>query len=150
MTSKTDGERIHHSEVSLRTWELIRKELTGAPAVIREITEHIAQNMGKGIRTALLAACAMDTDESVTPVAVNASASIELLHLATLVHDDIVDDARCAAAWLRFKAGSARRKLCFAATGWYAKRFGQAVSVDYNASDLAGSRAEVFSLRVSL
>lgn len=146
MTSKTDGSRFPHGEVPLRTWELIRRELMGAPAVIREITEHIAQNMGKGIRTMLLAACAMDEDGTVPPYTVNAASSIELLHLASLVHDDIVDDApmRRGMASVQGRFGKEKAVLC---GDWLVcKAVGQAVNLDDSVSELAGEPARAVRL----
>jgi geranylgeranyl pyrophosphate synthase len=45
------------------------------------------------IRARALLSCAMDGDGLINPDAIKAAAAVELLHLATLVHDDIIDDA---------------------------------------------------------
>ncbi len=71
----------------------IKRMLRGAPAVIRQQTSHLSKAAGKMIRARALLCCAINTDGTISPDAVKAAASAELLHLATLVHDDIIDDA---------------------------------------------------------
>lgn len=71
----------------------IKSILKGAPAVIRGMTKHLSKAAGKCIRAKALIACALCADDTVSPDAVKAAAAAELLHLATLVHDDIIDDA---------------------------------------------------------
>jgi heptaprenyl diphosphate synthase len=49
--------------------------------------------MGKGARSLLLLSCASDERGEAPRSAVYAAAAMELFHLATLVHDDVIDDA---------------------------------------------------------
>lgn len=72
---------------------LLDRTLKNAPPPVSEMTSHLAMARGKGIRTVLLLNCAADADGLVSDEAVGAAAAIELFHLATLVHDDIIDDA---------------------------------------------------------
>ena len=64
----------------------------GAPADVQDLIEHILSSGGKRVRPAvtLLAARCYGVE---TEWAVTMAAAIELLHIATLVHDDTVDDA---------------------------------------------------------
>ncbi len=79
---------------ALRLTELeIQKCLKTAPPLIRRQTSHLARATGKGIRARALLACSIGSDGLVRHDAVNAAAAVELLHLATLIHDDIIDDA---------------------------------------------------------
>jgi len=71
----------------------VRRLLKSAPALIRHMTSHLAKAPGKMIRARALLACAVKRDGTINPDAVKAAAAAELLHLATLVHDDIIDDA---------------------------------------------------------
>ena len=78
----------------------LKKTLLSAPMAIRTQTRHLAKAQGKNIRASALlcAACTNNIDknsnaEYVKPEAVDAAVAIELLHLATLVHDDIIDKA---------------------------------------------------------
>jgi len=73
--------------------EQIKLLLKSAPVVIRPMTSHLAGAFGKMIRAKALLACALDRNNLVSPDAVKAAAAIELIHLATLVHDDIIDNA---------------------------------------------------------
>lgn len=67
--------------------------LSTSPFVIREYTGHLALTTGKLVRTKALLIAAMDESDMIHPDAVKMAASIELIHLATLVHDDIIDNA---------------------------------------------------------
>lgn len=67
--------------------------LSTSPMIIRGYTEHLIKSKGKFIRATSLIVCAQDEEGFVHPNAVKFAASVELLHLATLVHDDIIDDA---------------------------------------------------------
>ena len=58
-----------------------------------EITSYLAQSTGKGVRALLLLTAATDADGKVPDDAPKAAAALELLHMATLVHDDVIDDA---------------------------------------------------------
>ena len=71
----------------------VEKHLSSAPPVIRNYTAHLAKSTGKFIRAYGLMACSMDEEDKVPAEAVTLASAVELLHLATLVHDDVIDDA---------------------------------------------------------
>lgn len=71
----------------------VERILGTAPVLIRSYTSHLAKARGKFIRTQALLACALDEQDMVDPDAVIFGSAIEILHLATLVHDDIMDEA---------------------------------------------------------
>ena len=71
----------------------LKKRLTDTPALVRPLTVHLSRAPGKGIRASALLACALERGGAVPGDAVKLAAAVELLHLATLVHDDILDDA---------------------------------------------------------
>lgn len=86
-------DKLEYDE-ALRWTELeVRKLLKTAPPLIRPQTSHLAQATGKGIRARALLVCAIEGDGLVSRRAVKAAAAVELLHLATLIHDDIIDEA---------------------------------------------------------
>lgn len=71
----------------------VERLLTKAPRLIREYTAHLAQSRGKMVRAHALLASS-ETAAGIIPAdAVRFASAIELLHLATLVHDDVIDDA---------------------------------------------------------
>lgn len=76
---------------------LVKKEasrtLLSSPGVVRKYTEYLAGSQGKYIRAESLIACSMDRNGMISQSAVKLAAAIEILHLATLVHDDVIDDA---------------------------------------------------------
>jgi heptaprenyl diphosphate synthase len=67
--------------------------LLGAEEPVADVARHLAAQTGKGLRASLLLAAASGPDGQVAADAVPAGAALELLHLATLVHDDVIDDA---------------------------------------------------------
>ena len=92
----------------------MQRLLRTAPPVIRHLTRHLAKASGKMIRARALLACALLPDGRVRTDAVRAAAAAELLHLATLVHDDILDDAdkRRGIETLHRKFGEKHAVLC--------------------------------------
>lgn len=77
--------------------ELVRSEvdnsLSASPLIIRSYTKHLTESKGKFIRAVSVLICAEDKDGLIHPNAIKVAASIEILHLATLVHDDVIDNA---------------------------------------------------------
>lgn len=64
-----------------------------APAA-RESLRYTFTHRGKRLRPALVFFSGWENAETVSPELVRAAATVELIHLATLVHDDILDDAK--------------------------------------------------------
>ena len=87
MTNYTFEEGI--SEVIKKT----ESTLTLAPRIISQYTAHLAEARGKLIRARALLACSLDSENRVNQDSVQMATAIELFHLATLVHDDVIDDA---------------------------------------------------------
>lgn len=86
-------DKFEYDEALRRTELEVQKLLKTAPPLIRPQTSYLAQATGKGIRARALLVCAIEGDGLVSRRAVKAAAAIELLHLATLIHDDIIDEA---------------------------------------------------------
>ena len=61
-------------------------------ALLNRITYYIAQTKGKQVRPMFVFLCAKTAGE-VSPLTHNSACLIELLHTASLVHDDVVDDS---------------------------------------------------------
>lgn len=87
------AKRLGYSAALAETAALTRRTLTTAPLLIRPVTAHLSRAAGKQLRARLLLCCALDENDSVHERAVTVAAAVELLHLATLVHDDIIDDS---------------------------------------------------------
>lgn len=84
---------IKYDEAFKSVRDEVDKVLSSSPKVIRGYTEHLKASNGKFIRAHSLLSCAEDGDGFIHPNAVKFAAAIEILHLATLVHDDVIDDA---------------------------------------------------------
>ena len=97
-----------------KTEQLLQTHLKSAPLVVRPQTKHLAKAGGKKIRARTLLACAVRADGLIDEGAATAAAAIELMHLATLVHDDIIDDAstRRGIRTLNKKFGEKSAVLC--------------------------------------
>ncbi len=73
--------------------EEINRELSNAPIIIRQYTKHLTDSSGKFIRSIALLTCAQNENGLIHPNAIKFAAAIEIIHLATLVHDDVIDNA---------------------------------------------------------
>jgi octaprenyl-diphosphate synthase len=73
--------------------EVLRQQLRESSGAVRDMTDHVSRFEGKQLRAALLLltgeATGNTTDEHPTVAAI-----VEMIHLATLVHDDILDGAK--------------------------------------------------------
>ena len=74
------------------TKQWIDQALVSTPAPFRPRTEYLTRAHGKFLRAQALLISAQD-DTGIKPAATKAAAAVELLHLATLVHDDVIDNA---------------------------------------------------------
>jgi heptaprenyl diphosphate synthase len=85
-----------------------------APNVISQYTGYLAESRGKLIRVRALLACSLDQANLVNQESIQLAAAIELFHLATLVHDDIIDDAdtRRGLPTLQKKFGKRTAVIC--------------------------------------
>lgn len=97
-----------------QTKEEVDRILLTAPLLIRRYTSYLTQTHGKFVRARAVLACAMDEEGSIGEDAIIFAASIEILHLATLVHDDIMDDAslRRGQETLQKKFGKRTAVIC--------------------------------------
>ena len=66
--------------------------LRGDSPLISSIARHLLRSRGKRMRPAFLFLASRAADQF-TEHAVDASLAIELIHTATLLHDDVVDEA---------------------------------------------------------
>lgn len=92
----------------------VDRMLSSSPWIIRSYTRHLARSVGKFIRAASVIACAQDEEGNIPERAVKLAAAVEILHLATLVHDDIIDDAdlRRGETTLQKKYGKRTAVIC--------------------------------------
>jgi octaprenyl-diphosphate synthase len=72
--------------------EVLAKELSSDFPLVDELGKYVGRNAGKRLRPAVLFLSAK-TIAGVSPTHIQAAAAVELIHTATLVHDDILDGA---------------------------------------------------------
>jgi heptaprenyl diphosphate synthase len=92
----------------------IEKILSTSPKIIREYTMHLGKSFGKLMRAKSILICAENEQGLVHRNAVTLATAIELLHLATLVHDDVIDrsDMRRGKVTLQKKYGNRTAVIC--------------------------------------
>jgi len=88
--------------------------LSTAPFIVRKYTAHLKLSRGKYIRTIALLTCAENKEGLIHPDAIKFAVAIEILHLATLVHDDVIDNAnvRRGVITLQKKYGQKTAVIC--------------------------------------
>ncbi|MDD3173779.1 MAG: polyprenyl synthetase family protein [Herbinix sp.] len=84
---------IRYEEAINLVKDKIDQNLSNSPFIIRKYTKHLISSKGKFIRANSLIICAEDKQGNIHPNAITLAAAIEILHLATLVHDDVIDNA---------------------------------------------------------
>lgn len=107
-------DELNFDEAMRRTESEINHQLKSTPSVIKRLTSHLSRATGKNIRAKSVLVCSMRHDGRIGGDAVKIAAAVEILHLATLVHDDIIDDAdkRRGATALHRKFGEKSAILC--------------------------------------
>lgn len=76
-----------------RTEAELRLESVGSVEAVSQIAQYLQSNGGKRLRPMmLLVTCRLFQEPS--PEAIRLAAVVELIHTATLVHDDVIDEAR--------------------------------------------------------
>jgi len=83
---------ISLDEAIKQTNRTISESLKRFSGGLEELTAYMERALGKGARMRLLLNAAMDNNGMIPLNAPKAAAAIEILHMATLVHDDIIDD----------------------------------------------------------
>ncbi len=109
-----DITHIDFNRALSKSREEVDKALFSSPALVKTYVQHMAGTKGKFIRGVSLLTCAINKDSLVDINAVKLAAAIELLHLATLVHDDVIDDAdiRRGALTLQKRFGKKTAVIC--------------------------------------
>lgn len=78
-----------YTDSSRQVTEILRNN----HGILGQAVNYLAGAAGKGIRARLLLECAVNEQKQVPLDACKAAAAVEIFHLATLVHDDVIDDA---------------------------------------------------------
>jgi len=114
MKSQNKVEFIDYDRALDLVKEKVYKALNDAPAIVRKYTRHLTISTGKYIRAVSVLICAQNREGKIHPNAISVAAAIELLHLATLVHDDVIDNApiRRGNVTLQKKYGSKTAVIC--------------------------------------
>lgn len=118
MTSIAQMNHVKKEFMHEEAFKLIKKEvnrvLCTSPIIIREYTKHLGKTTGKFMRASSLLVCAQDDRGFIPQNAITLAGAIEILHLATLVHDDVIDNAdiRRGSVTLQKKYGNRTAVIC--------------------------------------
>lgn len=82
-----------HQDLALVEEEFDRN-ISDASSLVSSIARYLQEGGGKRVRPALLLLASRLVNGDASPAAVRMAAVMEMLHTATLVHDDIIDEAR--------------------------------------------------------
>jgi octaprenyl-diphosphate synthase len=92
MTPEEIVSLVHH-DLALVEQEFDRS-VSDSCALVSSIAHYLQEGGGKRVRPALLLLASRLVSGDASPSAVRMAAVMEMLHTATLVHDDIIDEAR--------------------------------------------------------
>jgi heptaprenyl diphosphate synthase len=94
--------------------EQVTKVLYAPVPGLSDMTSYLAQSTGKNMRSLVLLNAATNPENKVHDDAIKAATAIELLHMATLIHDDVMDDAdmRRGIPALHQKFGTKNAVIC--------------------------------------
>ncbi len=70
----------------------LKKELVSDDELINDIHQHLLKMVGKFLRPALTILCSRLENKN-APSAIQLAVAVELIHTATLIHDDIIDNS---------------------------------------------------------
>lgn len=114
INSKNETALIPADEAFEMAVKEMEEAIAKAPRVVRQYTGHLLSSRGKNIRAGALIACSQNEEGLVHPNTAKIAAAIEILHLATLVHDDVIDDAdlRRGELTLQKKYGKKTAVIC--------------------------------------
>lgn len=90
--SNGPGSRTGRAEPGDEVEALVARALTSSDGSAASVVLHLLRNGGKGLRPRLVALAASCGRRPEAPVE-QAAAAVEVLHVATLYHDDVMDDA---------------------------------------------------------
>ncbi len=107
-------EMLSYEEAINLAKQEVERALIKSPHLIRDYLKHLASSQGKYIRAVSVIVAAMDDEGKVHPDAAKAAGAIEIIHLASLVHDDIIDNAdlRRGKLTLQKKYGKRTAVIC--------------------------------------
>jgi octaprenyl-diphosphate synthase len=117
--------------------EFLDAELASSEPFIHAILQHVARFRGKQIRPALLFLMNRLGGGQVSPDVVKIAAVLEMVHTATLVHDDLLDDALLRRQLETVHVRWGDRPAVLAGDSIYSRAFELSTEVDGMASILA-------------
>jgi heptaprenyl diphosphate synthase len=71
----------------------LRQAVASPQPLLSEVAGHLVEAGGKRLRPALLLAAAASTGAEITEAVVLGAVSVELVHMGSLYHDDVIDEA---------------------------------------------------------
>ncbi len=85
----TKGINRYIEKINIKIDEILDE----SPKVLKPVMTHLKFGKGKNIRSKLMISTVLDLENEVTEKILNLCVATELMHLSTLIHDDVIDDA---------------------------------------------------------
>jgi len=79
--------------------EFMKDSLSSEVKLINSVINYIMNVKGKQFRSILCLLCARLDDDKPNKLTLLSASTVEILHIATLLHDDVVDDAEIRRGW---------------------------------------------------
>ena len=80
-------------ETLARVEEALREAVASPEPLLSEVAAHLVGAGGKRLRPALLVAAAAATGAAASSAVIEGAVSVELVHMGSLYHDDVIDEA---------------------------------------------------------
>lgn len=112
--TESPAEFLTFDDAAERVKQEVGRLLSASPKPIRNYTQHLTLSWGKFLRSRALLACAENREGLIHSNAVKFASAVEILHLATLVHDDVIDDSNMRRGFvtLQKKYGKRTAVIC--------------------------------------
>lgn len=112
--TESPAEFLTFDDAAERVKQEVGRLLSASPKPIRSYTQHLTLSWGKFLRSRALLACAENREGLIHSNAVKFASAVEILHLATLVHDDVIDNSNIRRGFvtLQKKYGKRTAVIC--------------------------------------
>lgn len=103
--------------------EFVARQFTAEGDLLDEMLRYALSSRGKGIRpTLVMLSAAMNAPQETERLGLRVSLAamlVEMIHVASLIHDDVIDESWNDGAGPRsMPAGSRTRRCCWATSSW--------------------------------
>ena len=140
--TESPAEFLTFDDAAKRVKQEVGRLLCASPKSIRSYTQHLTLSWGKFLRSRALLTCAENREGLIHSNAVKFASAVEILHLATLVHDDVIDNSKIRRGFVTLQKKYGRRAAVICGDYLFCMALEQAASIsnkkdylDFNVPD---------------